>query len=393
MTTIVKDPGFKDGRVVEQRNQYSIEIIKDGTVTQTIDVYPHYYPLFLLLYLAVQTLLFGAAFAFSEFDTLLSWGGVLVTLQLVHFFTSLQYVQADELGAVMFYGLPVKRVSGLTVVPRGIFNLVKLPKKLNQIQFPSDPEKVWKATDEKYFALPKEEQEKYVLPIRALTAAPSQSSGSSILDSQMTIEVTFYVKWTVEQFWVFLIRIASIEELERQLRDSGERVLIQEIASRTPQKVQQQLKEINEALGRELERITQDSGITIDEAAMLSPDLTHGVNAALRDITVKKAEAAQAVIEAEGQSKATERKAAAEKIKLTLEGDGAAAAKLADAKALAKGAKALGLTPAQIAELEKARAFANGNATVIVDGGKGASSLTGIGTRIAIGSEIVNRKE
>ena len=416
MTTTVNDPGYKNGRIIENNKPYQIEIIKDGVVTQTIDVCPQYKPLITWAYVALQVILFFTAITFSDLNALISWGGVLITLQLIHLGLSLKNVNADELGAVLFYGTPVKRVSGLTLVPLGILTLIKFTKKLNQIQFPSDPEKVWKAKDVEYFALPKDQQEKYALPIRALTAAPSDKADNGILDTQMTIEVTFYVKWTIEQFWIFFVRIGTPEEMERQLRDSGERVLIQEIATRTPQQVQQDLKTINKALTDELEAITHDSGIRIDEASMLSPDLTHGVSSALRDITVRKAEAAQLLVTTDAQNKATvmNAKAAAEstvlaaqaakkaklldagatKVYLAETGDGAAHATEVGLEALAKGAEAISKANGgqAIVDLEKAKALAGGKATVFV-GGDQATSLFGIGAQLASGAQAVKKPE
>ncbi len=397
----VTDPGHKDGKRVDAGiSSYDITIEKadengNFKVESTITVSPYLYPVITLLYGAFSLMLFAVSFAFSQFDALFTWGGLVLTLQLVHLVLSFQSVNRNEIGGILFYGRAVKEVdSGIVFVPFGLLQLVTLPVYPIQVQFPGDPEKIFKGSDEEYFKLPEKEREKFALPIRALSGEPEKSSDSkSVLETQMTLEVNFYVRWTIEHFWVFLTRIGSLDEANRQLRDSGERVVVQAVSSRTPGVVVKELSEINMQLEEALEAITEDAGVRINEAAMLAPDLTHGVNQAMRDTVTEKAKAAQKIIGAEAKARETVLAAEAKEVELTRVGKGAAAAKQAELEALGAGAKALGLTPAQIADLEKARAFANGNATVIVDGGKGASSLTGIGARIAMGSEIANRKE
>lgn len=397
----VTDPGHKDGKCVDAGiSSYDITIEKadeDGNfkVESTITVSPYLYPVIVLLYGALSLVLFAVSFAFSQFDALFTWGGLLLTLQLGHLALSFQSVNRNEIGGILFYGKAVKEVdAGIVFVPLGLLQLVTLPVYPIQVQFPGDPEKIFKGSDEEYFKLSEEERKKVALPIRALSGEPQDGARpTSILETQMTLEVNFYVRWTIEHFWVFLTRIGSIEEANRQLRDSGERVVVQAVSSRTPGTVVKELPQINTQLEEALEAITEDAGVRIDEAAMLAPDLTHGVNQAMRDTVTEKAKAAQRIIGAEAKARETVLAAEADEVRLTREGKGAAAAKEAELKALAKGAKALGLSADQVASLEKARAFAAGNSTVIVDGGKGASSLTGLGTRIGIGNQIANNRK
>ncbi len=382
----VLDPD-DNGKVILGNQHY--EIVK------TIAVSPYLYVVILALYGALHLVLFGSALAFSEFDKVLTWGGAVLALQLLHIALSFTNVNRNEIGGVLFYGRAIKEVdSGIIFIPLGLLQLVTLPAYPIQVQFPGDPEKIFKGSDEEYFKLSEEERKKFVLPIRALSGE-SKDAGqpTSILETQMTLEVNFYVRWTIEHFWVFLTRIGSIDEANRQLRDSGERVVVQAVSSRTPGTVVKELLQINTQLEEALEAITEDAGVRIDEAAMLAPDLTLGVNQAMRDTVKEKAKAEQRIISATAAARETVLTAEAEEVRLTREGAGAAAAKEAEFKAIAKGAEVIGLTGAQVADLEKSRAFASGNATVIVDGGKGASSLAGIGTRIAIGSEIANKKE
>lgn len=379
MTIKVTDPGYQNGRhVTPSKREYEITIEKNGVVVNTIHVFPYLHKLVLTSFAIFHSALFALAAFFSDLNTFISGGGVIIAFQLAHIALSFKIVRQDELGGLLFFGKPVKVVdSGFVLCPAGLLQLIKLPKKPIQVQFPGDPEKIFKGTDEDYFKLSEKERNEVFLPIRATTGKPKEnkSGEGDILNTQMTLEVNFYVRWKIEHFWVFLIRIGSIDEANRQHRDSGERVIIQAVASRTPAEVIEALPVINEELSAKLEEITEDWGVYIIETAMLSPDVSRSVNVALRDVVVKKAEARQMVVIAE-----------AEETKRTREGKGSANAKEAELKALAEGARALGVDGQAIIDLEKARALASGKTTIFIDGGQ---SLTGIGAKLAVGAQSV----
>ncbi len=359
-------------------------------VIKRIEVFPNIYRNVLLVYAAAHLCILGGLYAAGQLTiaALMSWlspGGVVVALQLLHFGLSLKTVAPNEIGGMLFFGKPTERAQpGLVVVPLGLIQLMKLPRNPNQVQFPGNPEEIYRDGDKEYFKLSVEERQRLVLPIRALTKGPSENASdgeASILDTQMTIEPTFVVRWTIDEtFWIFLIRIGDVDEANRQLRDSGEKVVIQEISKRTLRELVSQIGEVSDQLRITLEQATEDWGVTIDEASMLSPDIGKDVNKALQGITVAKAAATATVVAA----KATEER-------LTREGKGAANAKLAELEALAKGRAELEVTGIDVLDLEKARALSQGNATIIVDGGQG-TSLFGIGARLAAGAETAKAK-
>jgi len=369
-------PGSYEIRVTKHIT-YEDDHVEAQTI-QVIRVRPWIYLACLIGYAIFAATIVFAAVWWGNITEAFGWGGGALGLLVLHFMFSFSQVNENELSGVLFFGAPVREFSpGFVFHPLGLLDLKKLPKNPIQVQFPDDPEKVYKGDDDEYFkSLSPEERDKYVLPIRALTGKPSveEKGEAGILNSQMTLEVTFYVRWMIEQFWLYLVTVGNQGETNRQFRDSGERVLIQEIATRTVGKVVEELHVINNKLASRFEDITQDYGVTIVETAMLSPDINHKVNKSLRDVVSAKATAVT-----------TQISATAKRFQLTEEGMGEAAATQADLEALAAGAKALGLSGAEVLELEKARAMANGNATIIVDGGSGSSGLVGIGTRFGIG--------
>ncbi len=399
MAIHVEDPGFRLGAIVNQYRPYRIEMGRDGTVFKVIEVSPQIYYLTSTAYLLANAALTGYMYANNMLttDALMSWyspGGVTLAAQALALILSFKSVATDLYGGITFFGRPVKQVaSGLAFLPWPFFKLTFLSKTPEQVQFPGDPEKTFKGGDKKYFDLTKEARETFVLPIRALSAGPKADGDTGeILDTQMTIEPTFTVRFVVDHFWVFLVNIGSYEEAIRQMRDAGEKALIEEIAKRTPREIAASIGEISEALRGALEKATEAWGISIVDVSMLSPDLSHDVNAALQAITVAKATAKKTLIDNETAAKATERTAAATEIQLTLEGKGKAAAKQAELEALAEGSKAMGADVNAVIDLEKARSYATGNATIIVDSGQSAS-LVGLGARVAAGAAVVNNQD
>ncbi len=381
----------KEDEVIDPKKSLTDEVQAGKYETiKTIEVSPNIYRNVFWAYLAVQSGILVLLFVTGQLTAaaIMSWfsiGGLVVTLQLLHLGLSLKTVAPNETGGMLFFGRPTERAKpGLVLVPLGLIQLLKLPRNPNQVQFPGNPEEIYRDGDKEYFKLSPDERKRLVLPIRALTKGPdADASGKEqdILDTQMTIEPTFVVRWTIDEtFWVFLIRIGEVDEANRQMRDSGEKVVIQEIAKRTLRELAAQIGEVSEALRSDLERATEDWGISIDEASMLSPDIGKDVNKALQGITIAKAAATSTVVAAEATKK-----------KLTLEGDGTAAAKLAELKALADGRKELGVTSNDVLDLEKARALAQGKTTIFVDGGQGAN-LLGIGARLAAGADAAKAK-
>ncbi len=388
-TIVVTDGRYENGRLKSPApRSYKIVVEKhvifeDGSLgnetIQEIMVEPWIYSATLIGYTIVALILAILAVSFGDVNSTFGWGGAVLGLLVMHFLFSFSQVNENERAGVLFFGAPVREFNpGFVFHPMGILELKKLPKSPIQVQFPGDPEKVYKGSDEEYFKLPEDGRKGHVLPIRAVTGkSKGDTAGEAgILNSQMTLEVTFYVRWVIEQFWLYLVTVGDQEETNRQFRDSGERVIIQEIAKRTVAEVVEELHAINDALATRFEEITQDYGVKIVETAMLSPDINHKVNESLRDVVNAKAKGIQTVIAAN-----------AERVRLTEIGAGEAAAKLAELDALSKGAKALGVFAGDVIDLEKTRAMAQGNATVIVDGGSKASGIVGLGARLVIGAD------
>lgn len=405
MAIHVNDPGYQNGRVVVPNHfgGYDIELYRqDGdvkTVTQVIHAQPWIYTALLGVYIVINVLLSYVAVRYGELTTGLSWGMAVTIVQIAYFVCSWRTVTQQELVGLDFadHALGLRR-PGLIFALYGLIKLKILPKTPPQVQFPGDPEMVFKRGDKEYFLLSEADREKLLLPIRILATAQQKADDveDEILNMPLTIEVLPYVRFEIEQFWVFLVRIGTIAEATKQLRDSIERALGEVIGPLSPILIARNLAEINVQLREKLEKITEDWGIRIIEATMPPPDFGKDVNVALQKIVTQTAEGTGIKALALAEAEAARVTADAKRYTLEQEGEGEANADKASYLALAKGAKALKVGGEVLVDLEKARAFAqNPNTTIFIDGGSqgSASSLIGVGARLALGGEVARKDE
>ncbi len=250
------------------------------------------------------------------------WGFLI--LFLAYLSVSIRKVEAGLRGGIFVFENPARETdSGWFFVPWGISRLDTMPAYTSQDQFPSNPEKVSKRDDDLGLL------EGEFRPIRAMTAGSKEEDGDDPLNTRLTLEVTFAVRWRLreEGFFDLYIRIPGrswedkLVSIRQQMRDTGETELLEEIADRAPFRVNSEMELVNDNLKTELQRAVLEWGIEIEEARMQAPDFPHKVNVALARIAESRA-----------NRQATETDAQAEKVRLTLIGEGEAAAMKARAE-------------------------------------------------------------
>lgn len=248
------------------------------------------------------------------------WG-----LLLVYYVTSLQKTETGQRGGITVLEQPARETGpGWFFVPRFFAEIDWMPAYTSQDQFPADPEKVSKRDDD--LGLLDDE----FRPIRAMTAGESEEDGDDPLNTRLTLEVTFAVRWRLREggFFDLYVKIPGrrwpekLVAIRQQMRDTGETELIEEITERTPYRVNKDMHLLNDALKSELQTAVETWGIEIEEARMQAPDFPHKVNIALARIA-----------EARANKVATETDAAGEKTRLTRIGEGEAAAMTVKAEA------------------------------------------------------------
>lgn len=328
-------------------------------------------------YLYWETPATVAGYSFS------SVGKVLLTVDILLIVASIKWLDTDEVGALVFWGLPIivlKR--GPKLIPFGIFQLKRFPGVYVQTQFPDNPEFIQKTDDKEPLETVrvttpdgKVIERTKVRPIRITTGGPKKELGDEdILNVQMTVEFTFWVRWIIVDPLLLIVNTSGdVEEALRQMRDTGESLLNAEVTKKTPSELLSQFKEIGQALHKAIADAVKGWGILVTSADLTSPDLNHEVASELRNIAKAKANAKQVRVTADATA-----------YNLEKEGIGKGRARQAELAGEGRGyrdaAKAANLSTREMLQAQIARDTV-GEGDLIL-GTEGISSALGIGTAL-----------
>ena len=249
-------------------------------------------------------------------------GATFSALLAIYVSLSLKVVGVDELGGAFFYGKALVRLSaGPHFIPWGFMQVGKVSRLVQEFQCPGEPEVVFKGDDRD--PLP----QGMVRPIRAVSRAPKDDE-KKILDTQMTLVLSFVVQLAVTDVFDFMANFGSFKLVQKQLRDIGEVTIVETVSQNTPAEYIENLPDTNKKLITVAQDRFEHSGIKIISVRLISPDLSHDVSKALAGIPEERAKAEQVKV-----------RSLARKVELTNEGAGKAAAELALLTAQAKGRK------------------------------------------------------
>lgn len=288
-------------------------------------------------------------------------GRVILALCGLYTIASFRVVGPQELGAVLLFGKPLYEVSpGLVFVPFGICQLVKESALVIEAEFPADPEKIDKSGDDT------RRDPNLVQPIRVPTASPQSVDAAhqnqlaryehDSLNHRMVTEVRFYTRYQIYRGWFiqFLQTIGSLEEANRQLRDTSEGILKVEFSKRTPPMIVAEQAEINDAMLEAAEILVGEKprpGITFDPNArwalnirdmrITDIDFSKSVHESLRNVPVAAATKQKTIIDAEAALEKKRREAVGENVFETEKGAGLASARQAYLAAEAVGLEAI----------------------------------------------------
>lgn len=299
-----------------------------------------------------------------------SWGGLVTILSVLHVIASIKKRSIDEHVGVSILGMPVleKYNPGPLLVPYipGVVKITRMTRNILQNQFPGEPEQIeWR--DEKDVLaelvggkLP----DGKVWPIRAPTGPAREGdrvggpawSKDDPFNIQATLSVAFYVRYGVRNLFQFL-QVVGMDDpcdpfarLRQQLRDTGERVLLEEFRSRNYALIIEEISTISETMKAAFDTITEQWGVDIAEVGVLMPSLGHLFNTSVREIGQAKAKAQQTRITAD-----------ADEYKFTKEGAGRGKANKHELAGSIRGlaeATKVGIDPAVIVAATAARNIA-----------------------------------
>lgn len=316
-----------------------------------------------IVFFAVISLTFWGTSVFADtFDV----GQMFLVLLVGYLSLSFREVGADEVAASFSYGKALKMASpGLHFVPFGLMQIRKGPRTVQEFQCPGEPEKVQKTGDEVPLA------DGMVRPIRVVTGGPSAGNTDAILNTRMTITLSFFVQWAITDILLYASNYGSSSEIEKQVRDIGEAILSEIAVRHSPAGFIDNLSDVNKELVSTVTKRFRNSGVRIIATRLISPDVSHEVSKALADIPKVRAEAEQAKHRAEG-----------EKVSLTKQGEGKAAAELALLRARSKGQKdmavALGVSGEAILASEAVRGLSDKTDVLVVGAEGGMKDVMGL---------------
>lgn len=216
------------------------------------------------------------------------WMEIVISLPfLAYYGTSIERVKANYVGGIFVLERYAWEVGPFYYfVPRGICKLGVLPVSFNQEQFPGDPERISKRSDE-------HDLNGMLRPFRIPTAGSEPGSGDDPLRTRMTLEPTASVVWRLARkgFFEMWIRIPGdtweekYANIVRQMYDSLHSMLGKSLAKRTPVQLYENLEEVDKELKAALVKALKKFGVQIDRVEMQPPPPPHRVNIALAEIS------------------------------------------------------------------------------------------------------------
>ncbi len=341
---------------------------------------------------------FGNEVKLAESNAMPTWQ-IFLGLAILWLAFSVKRIGPDEQGAILLWGktmIAVRR--GPKVVIAGIFQLERFGASVRNRQFPDDPEFIQK-TDDK---IPLEQVEitlpdgtkkirNKVRPIRLTTAKPVPGQDDDILNVQMVVEFTFWVRYIVVNPFLYIVNAQGFDDASRaaavegQMRDTGETALTLEVTKLTPSQLISQMEDLQVKLESALKAKIVRWGVEIVDLGLTSPDLSHELSSALRDIPKEKANAAKALaIAAQVRTQAD-----AESYRLTKEGEGLGNKREAELAGEGRGYKKM----AEILNIEGREALAAQVARDTVGEGDLIVGMDGVRDVIAMGKMVLGNNK
>jgi len=305
-----------------------------------------------------------------------NWGWAAFFAQVLYTILSFRIVGPTELGAILFFGKPIKAVgSGLAFVPLGICQLKKETRLVIQEEFPADPEHIFREEGK----VP----EGMFPPIRIPFADDPKADDP--LGRRVTAEVVPVVRYRIDNYILFLTTIGSRAEAKRQMEDAVIALCMRELTQLSVSEALVTLQRFNKRLKEMIDNMVEGWGINAETAQVKAINFHHDLNKSIASLPEARFQAKAAIETAEGEKK-----------KLSLEGEGKGNAEksvlLGRAEGLKRMAEELKLDSQTILNAETARAITQnpGQKTIVV-GTDGLKEI--IGMAAAIGGEATGKKE
>lgn len=308
-------------------------------------------------------------YAFRE-----NYGQVLWLIEIIYLAASIRIIGPEDIGAVIFLGIPVVNVtSGPVIVPLLLCELVLAPRTLIQKEFPAEQDKIYRDDG----PLPEGKSP----PIR-ITFAEGPTNSRDPLDRRVTQEVVLVGTFKISNLCRFLTAYGSVDEMLRQIEDTMVGQATDDLTVVSLGEAMRRKNHYSERIRSAVEERIRDvkGGVHVVTALIKGFGLSHDLNRAL-----------QAHAEATGQASATVTAAEAERTRLAFEGEGRGQAARATTAGEIEGrtdglvemAKRLGIDGSEVLAAETARGIASGQGSTVIVGTEGFTDLIGLARAMA----------
>lgn len=258
-------------------------------------------------------------------------GIICFIISCIYMFDSLKTVDPGQKGVLVFLGNPYKEVeSGPVFAPKGITKLVTVDSRIMEKEFPTEPEKIWRAPKDDETKLP---PEGFVPPTRILFGRPSndQKYKDDPYNKRMVAEVGFYLSCQIVSVIDWVQNKGSEEKLWSEAGDTATALYNAEFTKHSPAVINDHLDEYSEQLKEDIQKIADDNkwGVKINVTRIKPIGFSHELNASVVRVGEAEQNKISKIIDAE-----------AERIKKIKDGQGIAIAEKLSLLAKAAGTEA-----------------------------------------------------
>lgn len=293
-------------------------------------------------------------------------GWLLVSALGIYTVASLRSVNKDEIGGLIFFGKPLKQIGpGLHFAPLGLLRIETVPSTAIDIRIPGPQDKAYRGEDPPPPGM--------FVPVR-ITFKKNDGSEDP-LNQRITAELYIFVRAKIKNVMKFWPNIGTVDEFRKEIADTVISAATAILNQKTAAEALLSFEEISKVITTAIEGLIGENsddpngwGIDILSARVETMGFNHSLNKAISGLP-EAALTAQAVKETAG----------GEKQRLTLEGEGRAAAEKslleAQAEGLAKKASSLEMKGRELLALQTLMDALKEGKQVVISGPDGLSNL------------------
>jgi len=268
----------------------------------------------MLFILAIAiTALFALHYTTPKGQEPFNWWLVMNALLIVLALASFKIVGPKEIGAIIFFGRPIKNVgSGPHFVLWPFYSLAKETALVIQQQFPGKPEEIFDGSDCESPPPGK---------VRAIHVTHiGDNNSDDPLTRSMTTSILLVCSFRLTDLARFLTIVGSLDEAKRQIRDMMVRTASNELVNRNVREAMLKKEEISSAIHSAVKGFVIDWGITIRDAYLEKIIISKTLSQSLKEVPISELNAQVKVIQSEATRKSTEIIARGDASKISLVG-------------------------------------------------------------------------